>query len=392
MRPTVKTHARRLAAAATTMALMAAATACGSDSGGSSGDGGSGGDDVQQRATKMLESSFYGQGSYTEPPSEGPKAQTGKRVAVVNAGVQSPSGTKQVNAAREVAKLMDWDLSVFDGKYEPAKYQEGIRQAISQGADVIWLYSVDCPLVKTALQEAKKAKIPVVGQESADCSEVDPSSESYFAANLEFAQGSFTKWGEELGAAQAWWLLSKLGEKANVIEVSVPDLVVLEALHEGFNKVMTAECPDCKVTTVEAQIADLGPALQEKVETALLRNPQANGVALSYDDLMTAGGAAAVMASGRNDSLQVVAGTGFPANVNLVHRNQGQDAGFAYDMTYETWTAADVINRLFAGEKQAGSGVGVAVFDKENGLPAEGDDWVTSIDYKKVFEEVWGVS
>lgn len=313
-------------------------------------------------------------------------------MAVINAGVQSPSGTKQVNAAREVAKLMGWKLTVFDGKYEPAKYQEGIRQAISQGVDLIWLYSVDCPLVKTALEEAKKAKIPVVGQESADCNEVKGGSKSYFAANLKFAQGSFTKWGEELGAAQAWWLLSKLGDKANVIEVSVPGLVVLQALHNGFNKVMMAQCPSCNATTVQVEIADLGPALQEKVETALLRNPQANGMAFSYDDLMTSGGAAAVMASTRNDALQVVSGTEFPANVNLVRRNQGQDAGFAYDLSYETWTAGDTINRLFAGAKQAPSGVGVAVFDARHGLPAAGHDWATSVDYKKVFKEVWGVS
>lgn len=131
---------------------------------------------------------------------------------------------------------------------------------------------------------------------------------------------------------------------------------------------MEEQCPTCKVTEVKAQIADFGPALQEKIETALLRNPNANGMALSYDDLMTTGGSAAVMASGRNDSLAVIAGSGFPANVELIRKGQGQDAGFAYDMGYETWAAADMINRLLAGEEQGPSGVGIAVFDAENGL------------------------
>jgi len=169
---------------------------------------------------------------------------------------------------------------------------------------------------------------------------------------------------------------------------------VLQALHDGFTELMKERCPDCKVTTVEAQIADFGPTLQEKIETALLRNPNANGMAVSYDDLMTAGGSSAVMASGRSSSIEVIADTGFPANVELVRDDQGQDAGFAYDMGFETWAAADMINRLLAGQQQdpAGSGVGVAVFDRENGLPTEGSDWTTDIDYKSVYKKVWGVS
>ncbi|MDN4172350.1 sugar ABC transporter substrate-binding protein [Nocardioides sp. SOB77] len=374
------------------LALFVAVGACSTETG--SGATAAADDDVARAAVQALEESFYDQGSYSEPPSTGPTAQEGYRIAVVNAGVQSPSGTKQVNAAREVAELLDWELSVFDGEYEPSAYQEGIRRAITQGADVIWLYSIDCPLVKTALVEARRAGIPVVSQESADCNEVDPADKSYFAESLQFSEGSFIDWGKALGAAQATWLLAKLGQDADIIEVSVPDLVVLQALHDGFTEVMNERCPDCKVTTVEAQIADLGPTLQEKSETALLRNPSANGMAVSYDDLMTAGGSAAVMASGRNSSIEVVAGTGFPANVELVRDDQGQDAGFAYDMGFETWAAADMVNRLLAGQKQdpAGSDVGVAVYDRESGLPTEGSDWTTDIDYKSVYKKVWGVS
>jgi ribose transport system substrate-binding protein len=393
MRSTFNRPVRRLAGASVVLVVLAAGAACSteSDSPAASGGGG-GGDDVARNAAEALESEFYGQGSYAEPPSEGPEAQRGARVAIVNSGVQSPTGTKQVEAAREVAELLGWDLTVYDGKYEPAEYQEGIRQAISQKADVIWLYSIDCPLAETALAEAKKAGIPVVSQEAADCTDVDPGAESYFADTLAFSQGTFIDWAKAMGESQATWLLAQLGEDADVIEVSVPELVVTNAIHEGFAAAMEEQCPACKVTEVKAQIADFGPALQEKIETALLRNPNANGMALSYDDLMTTGGSAAVMASGRNDSLAVIAGSGFPANVELIRKGQGQDAGFAYDMGYETWAAADMINRLLAGEQQGESGVGIAVFDAENGLPADGQAWSVDIDYKPVYKAMWGVS
>ncbi|MDP3952606.1 sugar ABC transporter substrate-binding protein, partial [Microbacterium sp.] len=334
----------------------------------------------------------YGDGTFTEPASTGPEAQPGYRVALVSSGTQSPTGTATANGAKEAAELLGWDLSIYDGKYEPSEFQEGIRQAVSQNVDAIWLYSIDCPLVKTALDEAKKAGIPVFSQEAADCSDVDPSEPSYYERSLEFSEGSFIEWGEGLGAAEATWLLSKLGSEANVIEVSNTELVITKAVHDGFQKAMKEQCPDCEVTTLPIRLADFGPVLQEKISTALLRNPEANGMALSYDDLVTAGGAAAVMASGRNDSLEVVSGSGYAANIDLVRKNKGQDAGWTYDGAYEAWSAADMINRYFAGEESVPSGVGISMFDHDNDLPPEGEAWSTGIEYEPIFKKVWGVS
>jgi len=351
-------------------------------------------DEVAEKAAEALEA-LYGSGTFAEPPSTGPKAQPGHKVALVSSGVQSPTGTSQANGAREAAKLLGWDLSVYDGKYEPSEYQEGVRQAISQNADAIWLYSIDCPLIRTALDEAKRAGIPVFSQEAADCSDVDPAAPSYYERSLEFAEGDFIEWGEGLGASQAVWLLAKLGAKADIIEVANTELVITKAVHDGFQKKMEELCADCKVTTLNIRIADFGPALQEKISTALLRNPSANGMALSYDDLMTSGGAAAVVASGRNDSIEVIAGSGYEANVNLVHDNKGQDAGWTYDGSYEAWSAADMINRYFAGEENVPSGVGISVFDRDHDLPPKGEAFhvgMVGIDYEPVFKEVWGVS
>lgn len=390
MRSFVNIPVRRLVAGAAVLAVVSTAAACGGESGSTKASG-STDDPVAQAAAEKLDG-LYGEGTFTLPPDSGPKAQKGYRVAVVSSGTQSPTGTSQGKAAKEVAELLDWDLTVYDGKYEPSEYQEGIRQAISAKADVIWLYSIDCPLVKTALDEAKRARIPVVSQEGADCSDVTPGADTYFARTMQFTEGNFIKWGEALGAAQATWLLAKLGKDANIIEVSVSELIITKTVHDGFQKAMAEQCPDCKVTNVPVRIADFGPALQEKISTALLRNPQANGLAVSYDDLMTAGGAAAVMASGRNDSLEVTSGSGYAANADLVRKNQGQDSGWTYDGRFETWGAADMVNRLLADEEPAASGVGVSVFDRDNNLPAEGEAFATTVDYVPVFKKVWGVS
>lgn len=383
---------RRVAGLAAALAVITVLAGCASDSGGNdSGGDAAAGDAVSEEATSQLEA-LYGTGTYQEPATDGPAGQEGHKIALVIAGVQTPTGTKVAEAAAEATGVLGWDLSIYDGKYDPAEYQEGIRQAIVQGADAIWLYSIDCPLVQTALDEAKQAGIPVVSHESADCSDVDPAAESYFDRTLPFVEGDFNDWGEGLGEAQAIWLLAQLGAEANVIEISVPELVVTEAVSVGFNAKMEELCPDCEVTTVEVQIADFGPALQEKIATALLRTPDANGLALSYDDLATAGGSAAVMESGRNDSLLVVAGTNFAPTMDLIRNDAGLDAGFVYDENYAAWATVDMINRLFAGAENASTGPGLAVVDRENGLAAEGEDWVTDIDFRTAYKSIWGVS
>lgn len=392
-------HRQRLVGAVAALAVVTALAGCGTDTGGAS-DGGSAdrtteGGDVAKRAGEQLEA-LYGTGTYQKPANDGPEGQKGQEgydVALVIAGAQTPTGTKVAKAAQEATEVLGWGLSTYDGQYNPSEYQEGIRQAVVQGVDAIWLYSIDCPLVQTALDEAKQASIPVFSHESADCSDVDPKAKSYFERTLPFAEGDFSDWGKGLGEAQAIWLLAQLGDKANVIEVSVPELVVTKAVSVGFNAKMKELCSTCKVTTVEVQTADFGPTLQEKIATALLRNPTANGLALSYDDLATAGGSAAVMESGRNDSLLVVAGTNFAPTMDLIRENKGLDAGFVYDENYAAWATVDMINRYFAGAAPASTGgPGLAVVDTDHGLTPEGEDWTTDIDFRTAYKEIWGVS
>lgn len=340
-----------------------------------------------EAAQKKLDALYEG-ASYQEPQSDGPAAQRGKKIFMVNVGVQAPTGSAVAEAARDAAKILGWDLTIFDGKFQPNQYQEGIRQAIATGADVIWNFAIDCPVARTAFEEAQKAGIPVVSQEAADCSDVDPSAPRLFTENLEYSEGSFLDWARALGAAQANWVIAKTGGQAKVVEIAVPDLIVTKALHEGFVAEMKT-CDTCEIVqTVQSSAAVLGPELQTKVEQTLLRNADANSMAFSYDDLMTGGGAAAIRASGRSDQLEVIAGTGFPANNELIAQEQGQDAGYGIDYTYETWAAADLLNRFLAGVKGVPGGVGVQVFDRDHGLP-KGTFAAPITDYKDQYTAMW---
>lgn len=387
---TILNGRRRAWMAATVAVLVTAVSGCTTEAGEDGTQRRESSDNEQRNADAVQDKidALYRGESYAAPPAEGPPAQRGTKVFMVNAGVQAPTGSAVAQAAKDVAKIMDWDLSIYDGKFQPSGYQEGIRQAIAVGADIIWDFGIDCPVARAALEEAKEAGIPVIGQEAADCSDVDKAAPSLFAENLHYAEGDFLDWARALGASQADWIIARTGGQAKVVEIAVPDIITAAAVHEGFLAEMKT-CDTCEVLqTVQSSAAVLGPELQAKIEQTLLRNADANAMAVSYDDLMTGGGASAVRASGRSGSLEVVSGTGFKANVKLIRDDAGQDAAYGVDYDYETWSAADTINRFLAGAEQMPGVVGVQLFDRDHGLP-EHTYTAPITDFKERYIAVW---
>jgi ribose transport system substrate-binding protein len=382
----------RLATTGILLALRVALAACGgddapstsrADASGSSGDASAA--EVAD-AQKTIDSLFAGE-SFEEPPAEGPKPEAGKKVTVVVTGLAFAGSALFADAAKKAAELTGWDLTVYDGKFSPDRYQEGIRQAIADKADGILLYNVDCALAQSAMKQAKTAKIPMVATESIDCDKAGEGP-SMFDAEVTYTSGDFTKLTDDLGRAQAAWVIAKTEGKAKVVEFKETDLQTAVLIQDGFEAEMKT-CTGCEIVEqVEFVASDLGPKLQEKAQQALLKHPDANAVMAPYDDVIIAGIGAAIKSSGRKDDLNVVAGAGFEANMELVRNDEGQNAGYIVSIPWEGYAAADTLNRVFAGEEPVSSGIGVGFFDNDHNLgdsgPAE-----SPIDFVAGYEKLW---
>lgn len=99
-------------------------------------------------------------------------------------------------------------------------------------------------------------------------------------------------------------------------------------------------------------------------------------------DLMTAGGSVAVMGSGRNDTLEVVCRHWHPRQRRSGAQQPRRDAGFAYDMGYESWSAADVVNRYLPEQSRPVQGWRCRVRPRKRS-DAPGQDSVTDIASKE---------
>jgi ribose transport system substrate-binding protein len=373
--------------------MLGIAAGCGDDEGDSGSSGGAATGDAaggSYLAEAKAELAKYEKGTYTGPPTEAPKAEPGKNVWLVSAGQAATVASMAIGGANDAAKKLGWEPTVFDGKFDPSVWGNGIRQAIADKADGILLYLIDCNLVKGPLQQARKAGIEVVGVESLDCPETDPGQESLFSAMPEYVEGTYGEWIKEFGRVQGLWAVAHTDGKAEVLMPKTDEVKGYTLIREGAVEALKA-CADCKIDYYAFQQADLGPALRQKTEQALLKNPKANAMILPLDSMVTAGVAAAITAANRKDML-VVGAEGEEANIDMIREGKvGMNAGVGIPTRYEGYAGIDAMLRLFAGEKPVPSGMGLQVFDKDNNLPPSGT-YQAPIDFESIYKKAWGVT
>jgi ribose transport system substrate-binding protein len=352
-------------------------------------------------------------GDFGMPPQTSPKPQAGRNIWVVTLGAQIVDYQAQGQIV-DAAKLMGWHVTVFDGKFSPDTVVSGLRQAIAAKADGIVVAFADCATVKAGLQDVKAAHIPVVGIEAIDCDQQVGNNgvlQSSGQPGLFTAQplyntpsGGLTTFdgfeGDVYGPYQALGMVAGTKGHGEIIALNETDTPIVSVGIAGFRNALKGYCPACKIVdTINFVGTDLGPTLQQKVAQALAQHPEANAVYAPYD-APTQDVSAAVIGSGRTNSLFVMGGEGTAPVADLIRENRGVNAGVGYSVTWEAWSALDALNRLFHGEKPVGtpdgagfpSGMGTQLYDSHHNMPSKGQRFQGPIDFQAAYRKAWGVS
>lgn len=337
---------------------------------------------------KQLEQAY--EGTY-ELPTGGPvNPPKGKNIWVVSVG-QSVEATQIDTAAmREASGALGWTVHVFDGEFEPSRYLTGVEQAIAAKADGIILLVVDCKLVKSGVEQAVAAGIPVVGAQAQDCKP------GLFTYNLEFAgNADYREWlADDFGGIQAKWLVGKTNGQAKTIVTEETDADAAIVTYEGIVDVYD-ECPGCEIVdTVTFVGTEFGPPLQEKIEQSLIQHPEANSFIAAYDAVMTGGGgAAALRGSGRLNEILAMGGEGSAPAIDLIYQESGLDACSGLSLDWEGYGSIMGLARIFAGQDpyRGNSGLGAQACDREHNLPAKGETYQPPFDFRTAYRKLWGL-
>lgn len=342
-------------------------------------------------AEKFLSEHTSGKGG--ELPTATVKPAQGKNIWMISCG-EAASGcaaeTKGVRAAVGALKSEGWKFTLFDTKLDPSRFGQGVSQAVVAGADGIVLGSVDCATVKPQLQQARKKGIAVVGLMAYDCD--DPTQgggQALFTSNValgpdETPAESARTWGQ----IQAAWSVKKTGGNVKSVEFVSNQTAVTKYIAEGFSEYMKS-CGGCKTLASEPfLLKDIGPPLQQKAASALLKNPDVNVIAAPHDPSATFV-ANAVNAAGKSKSVSVLGSLGLPSSIEMIRAGRGQAMDVGIDAPWAGWAATDDLVRHFNDEDPVYSGYGVGLIDADH-LP-DGKEYHAAVDYEANYRTLWGV-
>jgi ribose transport system substrate-binding protein len=350
--------------------------------------GGGSSSDYTATATAAVEAAY--RGLYTEPAQSSAPAQKGKSIWVVSCAQALPGCAEPTAGVQEAANALGWQVTVVDGKANPAGYSAAIHQAIAAKADGIIGVAIDCPYAKSALQDAKNAKIPTVGVYAYDCNDPKAGGGSALYTATVNTNGTPAEFGAKWGKLKADYAIMATKGSAKIIQLTHPDFLITQYQYAGYTQEL-AKCGSCKVVDkVDITAQDLGsPATTaQKAATALQQHPEANVLEVP-DDTTVAEIAQAVKAAHR-PGLVVVAGEGYPSTFDFIS-NKVVTAAVAIPANWLGWSGADAMNRVLAGQTSIpNQGVSFQIIDRDHGLPAAGKGWMPSIDYKAAFTKSWG--
>lgn len=326
-----------------------------------------------------------------EPPSGKPiDPPKGKDIWLITLGMNIEPSQNIAAGVKEAASALDWDVTVFDGKFESSRWLTGIQQAIAAKADGIILFVIDCETVQAGMEQAAAAGVPVVTIESREC---DPPLATY---GLTFARGQdFEEWlTKGFAPYQAKWLVAETKGQAKAIVVYESDLVSTRIVVKPIEEVFE-ECPTCEVVDKVAFVGtEIGPPLQAKIEQSLNQHPEANAFLAPFDGVMTiGGGAAALRASGRLEDMAIMGGEGSAPGIELIYEEAGIEACSGIYFQSESYGAMMGMALIFRGEDPYGfnSGIGSQVCDLEHNLPPKGEPFQPPLDYLAEYEKLWNL-
>ncbi|MCU1476411.1 MAG: hypothetical protein JWQ64_1104 [Subtercola sp.] len=375
----------RIATLAVAVVAVGLLSACSTTSSASEGSAAS--STLSAEQTQVLDSG-YSASSINTPTTTGPAAVTGKSVWVISCG-ESFQGCAIMSAAFDnAAAKLGWKTNLIDSKADPTNYSAAINQAIAAKADGIALFAGDCPGIKTSLQSAQAANIPVVQFSSVDCDDPGFGSEApLFAASLNIdGSNKLADYYQALGTARADYTAALMGGSGKVIALQETSQRSQSYITAGFTNEMAKACPNCVVVPVTFTFAQLPTAANQVWSSAMLKNPDAKALEFNLDSLMPLGLQTDIQTTGFKG--QIIGGEG--TNLDSI-RSGAQTTATVVPYEMFSWGLADTLNRLFAGESAASlptEGGGWQLVDKTHNLPASGP-WQNPVDYQSIYEKIW---
>jgi ribose transport system substrate-binding protein len=252
----------------------------------------------------------------SEPAAE--TASAGSKVYYLSPVLAQPAQQEQKTAFEAGAKELGWSPTVLDSALSPEKEISNMELAMNGGAKAIGAWTLDPGTIAGAYEEAKKAGVPVIGDNSVGPGIV---SSVWFETQL-----------CEPGGPQAV-------DAEKIAEMHPHAKVMMIVFEQAQSLVEVAECfaQEAKAAGLEVisetnNEADNAAGSQKQFEPLLTKTPDVEAV-WCYNDESAMGVSAALLAQGKE-----IATTENPEGVVVTGQNGDKDAIEAVEEGRISWT------------------------------------------------------
>lgn len=321
-------------------------------------------------------------------PTEGTgPVPPGKKIALVSANAALQGCVAPLYTIEAICDKLGWTYQFYDGAGNSAQQNEMIMNAVSWGADMICVCSVDPVTIQQGLQEAADAGIMVT-----TCSTgiFSPNPvEELEAGQLNYAYGCSPDYAAS-GRAIADWIVNDAGNQGEIVIVDADEAPSCRALRVGLLEELSLSNMDVD-DSFWFTGSQVGDTLIRNVVSYLTNHPNCKYVFVAYDP------AAAVIVEGLNQAgmndVKVISVLGIQQNIEYIREGNVQVATAAYDNNYMVYAVIDqyirYLNNL-AYYEPLGENLPYTILDSTN-LPAQGSDWnaLSYFDYEAEFWSLW---
>jgi ribose transport system substrate-binding protein len=382
---------------ALTGCVLAGCSDSGSDNNGTSGSTEDAASAAEAATTALAQ--WY-EGTDRALPTEAPEPQAGKNVWVIACASAAEGCAVPSAAIEDAGTQIGWDVTVYDGQFNPSEQANGIRAAIANEADAIVVVAADCPTVQAPLEEAKAAGIILYANFSVDCDEVGGERLFDGWASFDTDRSQYGTYLTDIhNVVVTDWVTSKTEGAGNVLLVDQTDSVNATIEMDGLRELFPQTCPGCAVSTVEFTGQDLlSGNLTSLVAAALTKDPEIDVVVAPYDAAILLGVGPAVEQQVGRDIL--VAGyEGLSGNIAQIKAGGPTNLVTGFPSQWVGWSTVDELNRMFNGEEPVDQGMGYQAVDEDNNIPASSEfydgnvdeDGNQVLDYQSNYLEIWGI-
>ncbi len=288
--------------------------------------------------TLALSFSACGNSSSSGNSGTGKSTEKMKKVSILTPYLSSVTTSRMVKSLETGLKAKNADVTVVDTKGDFAQLASRIEDVVSSKTDAIVLVSADPTQIKTQLQTAFDAKIPVFGCDS-----------GYIDGMMVNATSDNTAMGEQM----AKYLFEDLmGKKGTVIALTYRPHPGIIKRCTAFDKLIK-NYPDIKLIT-DQQVGVPGPIENSRkiMENLILSNSKKDSITAVWAawDEPAIGATQALQAAGRGEVI-VTGVDGNSQAIDLIKKGTNLKATEAQNFDGMAKIVVDDIGKMFAGEK-----------------------------------------